>query len=289
MMHRMSAVPLTPEEIASLGPADETPPVGVNLYNAHPRDALLSFYPQSHAYLARGSVPLESVSSVIARQFPVFDRDGVARRISQREGRAVQEILDGWVLKGALARAAGTFMHLQIERRLLGLASECVFDHAFESATLSRHDRVDVGRELAFFEAWRAAERFVPYRTEWRIFDEEHALAGTVDFIARREDGEFVMYDWKRSSKLLAFDPETGTAGPVRENPYRRGLGRFGYLADTPFHHYLIQQNLYREILYRHYGIRLGAMYLVVLSAQYDRAWQLPVPYDPRIAEILLS
>ena len=62
----MSPVPLTAEEIAALGPADETPPVGVNRINAHPRDALLSFYPESHTYLARGSVPLESVSSVIA-------------------------------------------------------------------------------------------------------------------------------------------------------------------------------------------------------------------------------
>lgn len=285
----MSATPLTAEEIAALGPADETPPVGVNRLNAHPRDALLSFYPESHTYLAHGSIPLESVSSLISRQFPVFDRDGVAGRIAQRESRPVQEILDGWDWKGSLARAAGTFMHLQIERRLLGLAGESAFDHDFASATLNRRDRVDVSKELAFFEAWRAAERFVPYRTEWRIFDGEHGLAGTVDFIARREDGEFVMYDWKRSSKLLAVDAERGTAAPIRENPYRRGLGRFGYLADTPFHHYLIQQNLYREILYRHYGIRLGAMYLIVLSGQYDRAWQVPVPYDPRIADILLA
>jgi len=285
----MPAAPLTRDQIASLGPADETPPTGVNRLNAHPRDALLSFYPESHTYLARGAVPLESVSSVIARQFPVFDRDGVASRIARRDGRPVQEILDEWDCKGSLARAAGTFMHLQIERRLLGLESETEFEHSFEGPTLERRERIDVAKELAFFEAWRAEERFVPYRTEWRIFDEEHALAGTVDFIARREDGEFVMYDWKRSNKLVARDPVTGKVAPVRDNPFRRGLGRFGYLADTPFHHYLIQQNLYREILYRHYGIRLGAMYLVVLSSRYDRAWQLPVPYDPRIADILLA
>lgn len=285
----MSAIPLTAEEIAALGPADETPPVGVNRLHAHPRDALLSFYPQSHTYLAHGAIPLESVSSLISRQFPVFDRDSVAWRIAQRESRSVQAILDGWDWKSSLARTSGTFMHLQIERRILGLANESAFDHDFASATLNRRDHVDVSKELAYFEAWRAAERFVPYRTEWRIFDEEHGLAGTVDFIARREDGEYVMYDWKRSSKLLAVDAARGTAVPIRENPYRRGLGRFGYLADTPFHHYLIQQNLYREILYRHYGIRLGAMYLIVLSGQYDRAWQLPVPYDSRIADILLE
>ena len=285
----MSPIPLDPAQIAALGPADRTPPVGFNLANAHPRDALLDFYPDAHAYVANGALPLESVSSVVSRQFPAFDREASARRVARRENRPVPEILDEWDFKGDFARASGTFLHLQIERRLLGLPCETACDHVFRGATRTLRRGIDVSRELAFFDAWRTAAGLEPYRTEWRIFDEEHALAGTVDFIARRPGGAFVMIDWKRSARLLSFDPASGGAIPLRENAYRRGLGPFSWLADTPFNHYLVQQNLYREILFRHYGIRLAAMYLVVLSPEYDRAWQLPVPFEPRIADLLLA
>jgi hypothetical protein len=289
MMHGMSPIPLDSTQIAALGPADRTPPVGFNRDNAHPRDALLDFYPDAHTYLARGAIPLESVSSLVSRQFPAFDREGTARRVARRDGRPAADILDEWDFKGELARASGTFLHLQIERRLLGLRCETSCKHVFKGARMSRRSEIDVSRELAFFDAWRETAGLAPYRTEWRIFDEEHALAGTVDFIARRADGAFVMVDWKRSGKLVAFDSATGEARPVRENAYRRGLGPFACLADTPFNHYLLQQNLYREILFRHYGIRLDAMYLVVLSPEYDRAWQLAVPFDPRVADLLLA
>ena len=49
-------------------------------------------------------------------------------------------------------------------------------------------------------------------------------------------------------------------------------------LPDTAFYHYCIQQNLYRMMLQRNYGIRVKAMNLVVLCPDYSTYHVVPVP-----------
>ena len=59
-------------------------------------------------------------------------------------------------------------------------------------------------------------------------------------------------------------------------------------LPDTSFYHYCIQQNLYRYMLERHYGIRLKAMNLVVLCPDYPTYYVAQVPkMDQLIQQIV--
>jgi ATP-dependent exoDNAse (exonuclease V) beta subunit len=46
------------------------------------------------------------------------------------------------------------------------------------------------------------ARKIRPYRTEWRIAAPDLSLGGSVDFVGRREDGSYVLMDWKRSKNL---------------------------------------------------------------------------------------
>ena len=42
----------------------------------------------------------------------------------------------------------------------------------------------------------------MPFRTEWAIFSDAECLAGSIDFVARQQDGRLVLFDWKRSKGL---------------------------------------------------------------------------------------
>jgi hypothetical protein len=56
------------------------------------------------------------------------------------------------------------------------------------------------------------------YRTEWTIFGEEERIAGSIDFVALKETGELVLFDWKRSKclrdKYTKFPVNASTTEP---------------------------------------------------------------------------
>ena len=55
--------------------------------------------------------------------------------------------------------------------------------------------------------------KLVPYRTEWIVYDWEYKLAGTIDFVDY-QNGEYTIYDWKRSDKIIA------SGMPIKINKY---------------------------------------------------------------------
>jgi hypothetical protein len=91
--------------------------------------------------------------------------------------------------------------------------------------------------------------------------------------ICQNEDGTFTIYDWKRSSKVV--NPQ---GQPITE-AFGGKMSINGInLPDTAFYHYCMQQNLYRHMLETHYGIRVRAMNLVVLSPEYQTYHVAEVP-----------
>ena len=76
-----------------------------------------------------------------------------------------------------------------------------------------------------------------PYRTEWKVYDDDFKLSGTIDILFRKKNDPSVFYlcDWKRSKKQ----------------------------GDTNDYRYIVQLNLYKFILEKNYGIRIHKMYLV--------------------------
>lgn len=102
--------------------------------------------------------------------------------------------------------------------------------------------------------------------------------------ICQDDDGEYTIYDWKRSSKVVNAQGQ-----PIVE-AFR---GRMSYngisLPDTSFYHYCIQQNLYRYMLERHYSIRVKSMNLVVLSPDYPTYYAVPVPKMDQIVQQIVT
>lgn len=226
-----------------------------NKKHAHPRDKNLTFDENEHKYFV-GNKELKSVTSLIEGYFPPFEAERLAYLVGKKTGRNPQELIAEWDRKGEEARTLGTMMHENIEKFYLGEA----------------YENNDVfGQFLDFTKN----THLVPYRTEWPIYDEEAGIAGTLDFLDY-QNGEYIIYDWKRSKKVVS--PKLGKP-IVKSKNKTKGLRPITDIEDAPYWHYALQTSLYRYILKRDYGIDVAKSRLVVMHPELKQAFMTDVPY----------
>lgn len=279
------AVSLQAKRLATMNDLD------FNLRNAHPRDRELHFDAATHTYMTRG-IELDSVSNVIASHFPAFDAEMWSRIKARERGVSPSRIREEWHSRGAKASELGTHLHAQIEHWLQGEPVELAYSFIYQGQYV-REDEV-----ISLYPEWQQFQHFTEeiiegkgyssYRTEWRIYDEEHRIAGTLDYLVQDHRGEFILFDWKRSEKLGSAYGRSFI--PRSDSSFGTGLEGLAHLTNSPYNRYALQQNLYRHILQSRYGIQLKEMYLVVLSPLYQYYHLVPVPrMDEEVAYILES
>ena len=262
-------------------------PTSFNLAHAHERDSHIHFYPDGHIY-TYDQQRLTPVSTVISTWFSAFNAELAAERKATPQ-HSKEQYIEEWACNGAKARHIGTFMHSQIERSLLGETPEACCSFEFHGNYVNTTETIRIDTELTMFQHYLQACNPIPYRTEWRIFDEEHSLAGTIDFLARDAEGHFVMYDWKRSNKIVTDEPMGGTRLHIYNEYGRRAYSELSHLHDTSYTHYCLQQNLYRYMLKQHYGIDVEKMFLVVLHPCNKDFHCVEVPVLDNEVAIILS
>lgn len=224
-----------------------------NEKNSHYRDAQLNFDEASHTYTVNGEEYI-SVTTLVDKCFEQFDADYWAKKKAPSLGMTPQEVKDMWQRKGNEAAALGSKLHNMIERYYLGLPNES--DSAY-----------------SLFKQFAGHHLLTPYRTEWAIFDEDHKVAGTLDFL-NYENGVFSIYDWKRSNKVIAG------GRPEKISRYgKRALRPISHIPDTTYWHYALQVSIYRYILETKYGINVQDGHLAVFHPDYDIPYLVDVPY----------
>lgn len=224
-----------------------------NEKNSHYRDAQLNFDEASHTYTVNGEEYI-SVTTLVDKCFEQFDADYWAKKKAPSLGMTPQEVKDMWQRKGDEAAALGSKLHNMIERYYLGLPNES--DSAY-----------------SLFKQFAGHHLLTPYRTEWAIFDEDHMVAGTLDFL-NYENGVFSIYDWKRSNKVIAG------GRPEKISRYgKRALRPISHIPDTTYWHYALQVSIYRYILETKYGINVQDGHLAVFHPDYDIPYLVDVPY----------
>lgn len=235
----------------------------------YPQDDDIDFLPEGHIYLYQGQRQLLPVSTLIAYFFEQFDAQHTAEQQQARYGIPVAESLAKWKRIGCLASEVGTFVHEQTENYFQNgrFDTDCLFSYN------GQQEHISVERERQHFLNFITDYAIRPYRQEWPVFDTDLNIAGTIDMICRDDEGLFTIYDWKRSRKVT-----TPQGKPIVEGFAGKMSIRGIHLPDTAYYHYCIQQNLYRYMLQKNYGIRVKAMNLVVLCPDYDNYQLVSVP-----------
>ncbi len=245
-----------------------------------PQDEKISFDEPTHTYRVENIGVMTPVSTVIGRFFRAFDAEYWSMRKCNNDVLAAAKLREEWAAKGAMSSQAGTHLHRQIERYVNGetdFEPRCVV--SFNGEYVHREECVGISREWGFFKRFDQDVDYSPFRTEWCVYDVEARMAGTIDLLCAREDGSYEMYDWKRSCKV---DPDEC-------NRWASGLNGLEHLTDTAYSHYCLQQNLYRYMLERNYGLKVKRMNLVVLHPTLESYRIVPVPIMDREVAIIID
>ncbi len=122
------------------------------------------------------------------------------------------------------------------EQIVLGSKLHQDIDYFYNEVKYS-NTNADFIQFINFAEYAKDILKIEPYRTEWKVYDDDFKLSGIIDMVFRKKNDPsiFYLYDWKRSKNQ----------------------------SDKDNNRYVVQLNLYKFILERNYGIKISSMYLV--------------------------
>lgn len=247
--------------------------------NRHKNDTRISFDKKEHNYFVDGQKIGFSVTAIIDKFFVEFDSGYWAKRKAMekltRDGvvidekvltQAIDEILKKWEEKRRDAAEKGTWLHEKIE--------DFYNEKYYEEYPI----------EFSFFKKFHDKyPALTPYRTEWRIFDASVSIAGTVDMVYKKNNGDVFIFDWKRSTKLV------DQQGKLLLKDFKYGLDGLSHVEDNSFNRYALQQNIYKYILESNYSVKVSSMNLLVLHPDYKDFIHLSVPEMHKEAKYLID
>lgn len=248
------------------------------------RDEDIQFLPFEHIYLYKGSTRLVPVSNIISYFFKPFDSSYWSDYKARQRGISQGQILEEWDEKGTRSREVGTFMHQQIENCYNGLEYKNEYHFRYIGKYVKTDEYIDLRLEHEQFDSFRCKHAFIPFKTEWAVYDERLRIAGTIDMIYKK-DTQYDIYDWKRSHRIVNSMGES-----ISINSYgERGIRGLENIHDTVYWHYCLQQNLYRFILEKNYRIQIDKMYLVIFVDSTTSYTKLEVPRMDDAIKVILD
>lgn len=224
----------------------------------------IKFDPEAHRYTYRDR-DLTSVTRIVKRLKPAFDREGVAQKKARETGKSVGDILTEWDAKGEAGRERGRRVHQYIERVLRGQTPNGFDPIQALNERLPEMDGFDI--------LWSRMQGMLQPRVErieWVIGDPGlgEGVAGTLDtLLTSTLHHESNIWDWKTGK--FYFD-----------NPFDKLLPPFNDLSASEFNEYSLQTSLYRLIVERCTGRELGNSQIVHLSS--SGAYQIHTALDLR-------
>jgi len=98
---------------------------------------------------------------------------------------------------------------------------------------------------------------------------DEYNVAGTVDALFKKpQKEEYLIIDWKRSKKLVVD-------GHPKKYGYGYALSELNHLDNSSYYKYALQQNMYKYILEKTYGLPISSMNLIVLHENFDTYYRV--------------
>ena len=272
-------------------------------HHANEKDNNIRFYEKGHKYevLTDKKVKYTSVTTFVHYQFPKFDANAVIETMMQSKGwgpdhkywgQTPEQIKAGWIKNGTAVSTAGTNLHYKIEcfmnndKLEKGYSNKDLLKYYLNNQSNQNQANQDQNQTNIILDKnvndndieWNYFINFLkdhpdlkPYRTEWKVYDEDIKISGCIDMVYENPDGTLSIYDWKRSKEITT----TNTWNKFALTPCLK------HIPDTNFWHYSLQLNIYKTILEEKYNKTIKDLYLVRFhSNNEEQTYELlPVPF----------
>lgn len=202
-----------------------------NTRSMHPSGKVgITFTEADHLYVDDFGMEYTSTTTLIHSAFEEFDGPRIAAAKSIKTGVPAEQYLAEWEENRNRAATEGTRLHENCERQILGRYPDM-------------HQSADDAERLRFRAAWQEVEKiksaFIKLEPEKIIFSPRFRVAGSIDLLARRADGNYCIFDWKvvKELKREGFQGRRGVCFATQRLP------------DCNFYHYALQLAIYELIL----------------------------------------
>lgn len=226
--------------------------------NKHKRDNSISLDEATHIYTINNKSDFISVTKFVHSLFKPFVSDKVIDNIikgknyksSKYFNMPRQEIKDMWEINRKDSAEKGTKLHLDIENYYNNMSVD--------------NDSI----EYTYFKNFLKDTKLKPYRTEWKVWDEDYKITGTIDMVYENSDNTLMIYDWKRSKSI------------TRNRPFETysNIECISHIPDLNFWHYSLQLNIYKRIIESKYDKKITKMCLICLYPDNDNYIEIEVP-----------
>ena len=212
-----------------------------------------TFYEKTHQYFYYDKPVKQSVTQFIEQFFEPFDRDAISKKYAEKHKLNQEDVLADWDKKGKVSSISGTIIHKYLEDYARGKVFDIDYTEAEEQGLLE-----DVKERVSLLlpQAKRFHEdtlnKLIPIQLEYTVGVED-ILAGNIDMLCWNvRDSEFQIWDYKNLKEMT-----------TKSYFGKKGLKEFSFYDDCHIVHYSIQQTLYKIMLERKLGIKIGKCYLV--------------------------
>jgi hypothetical protein len=249
------------------------------LININNIDKILEFDEPTHKYNV-DDIELISVTTFFSKYCEKFNSDLIISSITKNKNsiyfnRNKEDIEKEWKDTAIL----GTKMHLNIENFINGLQinDNKINDNKINDNKINEdNDTIDIYKELIYFHNFFKNLKYKKLYPEFRVFDIDYKIAGTIDLLVENDTENYDIVDWKRS-KNISYKSWKKMKNPLHNIP------------DTNFYKYSFQLNIYKFILERNYNIKIRNMYLIILYHTNEDYIKIDIPEFDQEIKILFG
>lgn len=238
-----------------------------NTVSVHPNNKdSITFTQIGHTYIDNNNNKYTSVTTLIHKAFPQFDSDKIAEIKAKKLGIKKEELLLEWENKGFVARTNGTRLHEFAENYIINKTD------LYESNDINEKIKFNCAKNIID----KLNDLFKPELSEPEklVFSPAFKIAGSIDWLMKINDNNYIILDWKILSKELSkegFNNQTGIILPTLN------------IQDSNFWHYALQLQIYENILKSENYINLNAKvsrYLIVWNESKFELTKMPDLYS---------
>ena len=224
-----------------------------------------TFYEKEHKYYYYDKPVKISVTKFIDQFFEPFDIQEASKKYSLKNGLNQEDVIREWGRKGSVSSISGTIIHKYLEDYARGKVFEIDYSDAAKKNLLEDvKERISILLPQAKKFHDDTKDKLIPIQCEYTVGIDD-LIAGNIDLLCWNvKAGEFQIWDYKNVKEMS-----------LKNNWGKKGLFEMYRYDDCNYVHYSLQQNLYKNMLERKLGIKIGKCYLVHFPTELGKEYQI--------------